>query len=126
MNLYINVISFTGPINRKRRRSPPSSEADLIANLGNLIEKVVREEPAPPLKQTTSAGTFWNDYGISIGKILSELPQKSAWRIRREIEELIYSESLSTDSLWKLSKLSYNLHRSILFTSIHFYPTFDY
>ena len=76
MNLYINVISFTGPINRKRRRSPPSSEADLITNLGNLIEKVVREEPAQ--KQTTSAGTFWNDYGISIGKILSELPQKSA------------------------------------------------
>ena len=87
---------FPSCISVQRHRSPPSSQADRITNLGNLIAKMAREEPEPPTKQTTSAGNFWNDYRMSIGKDLSGLPQKSAYRIREEIDEMIYTELLST------------------------------
>ena len=117
MNLYINVISFTGPINRKRRRSPPSSEADLITNLGNLIEKVVREEPAQIKQlQQVPSGTITVP---QLGKFCLGSP-------RNQPEGRLRSLSLSSHCIPIPFESYQNSSRSILFTSIHFYPTFDY
>ena len=87
---------------KRCRRHTPNNEADLLANLGALIVKVVacdntKQAPvqsSPPVNVLSPPVSFWFDYGTSLGKILSTMPSAVYMSIRHEIETVLYHETL--------------------------------